>query len=118
MKETEDEDTDEIIINTLREEMNVELKEEDLDRTHRIGKANRKDGKARPIIINFARYAVRHVVYKNKKKLKGKRFLITESLTENRVKVLKVTQTKYGMTNVWTSDERTFYKVNNKVHKV
>ena len=35
---------------------------------------------------------MRNAVYKNKKKVKGKRFLITESLTENRVKALKATQ--------------------------
>ena len=98
--------------------MGVEVREEDLDRTHRIGRANRSDGKTRPIIIKFARYAVRIAVYKNKKKLKGKRFLITESLTENRVKALKATQTKYGTTNVWTSDGRIFYKCKYKVHKV
>ena len=118
VKETDDENTDDIIIKTICEEMGVEVREEDLDRTHRIGRANRSDGKARPIIIKFARYAVRNAVYKNKKKLKGKRFLITESLTENRVKALKATQTKYGTTNVWTSDGRIFYKCNNKVHKV
>ena len=51
------------------------------------------------------------------KKLKGKRFFITKNLTENTVKALKATQTKYGMINVWTSDGRIFFKVNNKVHK-
>ena len=117
VKETDDENTDDIIIKTICEEMGVEVREEDLDRTHRIGRANRSDGKARPVIIKFARYAVRNAVYKNKK-LKGKRFLITESLTENRVKALKATQTKYGTTNVWTSNGRIFYKCNNKVHKV
>ena len=118
VKETDDESTDDITIKTLREEIGVEVREEDLDRTHRIGKGNRNDGRARPIIIKFARYAVRKTVYDNKKKLKGKNFLITESLTENRVKVLKATQAKYGLSNVWTSDGRIFYKVHNKVHKV
>ena len=89
VKKTDYKNTDDIIIKTIREEMGVEVREEDLDRTHWIGRANRSDGKARPIIIKFARYAVRNAVYKNKKKRKGKRFLITESLTENRVKALK-----------------------------
>ena len=99
VKETDDENTDDIIIKTICEEMGVEVREEDLDRTHWIGRANRSNGKARPI-IKFARYAVRNAVYKNKKKLKRKRFLITKSLTENRVKALKTTLTKYGTTNV------------------
>ena len=100
VKETADENTDNIVIKTLSEELDVEITEEDLDRTHRVGKPEKRDGKSRPIIIKFARYAVRHNVYKNKKRLKGKNFLITESLTVKRVKALKAAQSKYGMTNV------------------
>ena len=33
-----------------------------------------------------------------------------ESLTIAKIKVLKVLYTNYGMTNVWTSDGRIFYK--------
>ena len=47
-----------------------------LDRTHKIGKTDRNDGKSRLIIVKTARYAVRDNVYKNKKKLKGKVFLL------------------------------------------
>ena len=54
---------------TVKEEMDINIQEEDLDRTHRLG----KEGKSRPIIIKFAHYDVRGSVYKNKKKLKGKR---------------------------------------------
>ena len=40
-----------------------------------------------------------------------------ESLTVARVKALKVAQVKYGMTNVWTSDGRIFFKKSsNKVN--
>ena len=46
VKETDDENTDDIIIKTICEEMGVEVREEDLDRTHRISRANRSDGKA------------------------------------------------------------------------
>ena len=82
-----------------------------LDRTHKIGKTDRNNGKLRPIIIKPARYAVRDNVYRNNKKLKGKNILITESLTVARVKALTVTQAKYGMTKVWTSVGRIFSKM-------
>ena len=81
------EDTDQKIIEVIAEEMDIQLVEEDLDRTHRIGK--KSDGKSRPIIIKFTRYNVRKKIYSNKKKLKGKNVMITESLTTAWVKLLK-----------------------------
>ena len=67
-------------------------------------------GKSRSIIIKFARYAIRKNVYRSKKNLKGKNFLITESLTIVRFKALKVAQAEYGRNNVWTSDGYRFFK--------
>ena len=62
-----------------------------------MAKPNRSDDKPCPVIIEFARYNVRRKVYYNKRKLKGKNILITESLTVVRVKLLKQAQTKYGV---------------------
>ena len=109
------EDTDQKIIKVIAEEMDIQLVEEDLDRTHRIGK--KSDGKSRPIIIKFARYNVRKKIYSNKKKLKGKNVMITESLTTARVKLLKEAQSKYKsrVKNVWTTDGRIFFKVGNRI---
>ena len=75
-------------------ELDIEIKENDLDRTHRIGNRNRKDGKPRAIIVKFTRYATRNKIYSNKKKLKGKKFLITESLTSRRYHLLKEAQVR------------------------
>ena len=68
MKETKDENTGEVTIKTLSEKMNIEISQEDLDRTHRIGKTDRNDNKSIPTIIKFARYAVRNNVYRKEKK--------------------------------------------------
>ena len=76
--------------------MNIDISHEDLGRMHRIGKADRNDGKSRPIITKFTRYAVRINIYRNKKKLKGKNVQIRESVAIARIKALKVAQTKYG----------------------
>ena len=81
VQENENENTDDIVLKTMSEELDIEIKENDLDRTHRIGNRNRKDGKSRAIIVKFTRYATRNKIYSNKKKLKGKKFLITESLS-------------------------------------
>ena len=115
-RELEGENTNDVIMKTVKEEMDIDIREEDLDRTHRVGNPKVcKEDKSRPIIIEFARYDVRSAVYKNKKKLKGKSFLITESLTAKRAGLLKEAQGKYGVRNVWTTDGRILYKENNRV---
>ena len=70
--ETNAECTDDIIIKTCAEELGIDVKQEDLDRSHRLGKVKSDDNKTRPIIVKFDRYAVRNKVFSNKKQLKGK----------------------------------------------
>ena len=72
--ETNAECIDDIIIKTCAEELGIDVKPEDLDKSHRLGKVKRNDNKPRPIIVKFARYAVRNKVFSNKRKLKGKNF--------------------------------------------
>ena len=107
--------TDDIIIKTCAEELGIDVKQEDLDRSHRLGKVKRNDNKPPPIVVKFARYAVRNKVFSNKKKLKGKKLLITESLTVYRMKLLDEARQKYGVRNVWTYDGRVMYKGNNEI---
>ena len=63
VNESNDENTNEIIIKKFSEELGVEIKEDDLDRSHRLGKPKRKDNKPRPIIVKFARYAVSREIF-------------------------------------------------------
>ena len=116
VQELESESTNDVIMKTVKEEMDIDIREEDLDRTHCVGnpKVN-KEGKPRPIIIKFARYDVRRTVYKTKKKLKGKSFLIAVSLTATRAGLLKEVQGKYEVRNVWTTGGRIWYKENDRV---
>ena len=99
----------------MSEELDIEIKENDLDRTHRIGNRNREDGKSRAIVVKFTLYTTRNKIYSNKKKLKGKNFLITESLMFRRYHLLKEAQGKYGVNNIWTSDGRILFKQNNRI---
>ena len=115
VNESNDENTNEIKIKTFSEELGVKIKEDDIDTSHRLGKPKRKDSKPRPIIVKFARYAVRREIFINKRNLKGKRLLITESLTSSRMQLLGDAQTKYGIRNVWTSDGRVMVKENDKI---
>ena len=64
VRELEFENTN-VIMKIVKEEIDVDIREEDLDRTHRVGNPKVcKEDKPRPIIITFARYDVRK---KNKK---------------------------------------------------
>ena len=67
-KRRKSEDTDCIIINTVKEEMDIEMFPNDLDRSHRIRNPKTKK-KKRPIIVKFARYNLSHI-FKNKKTVK------------------------------------------------
>ena len=55
------------------------------------------------MIAKFTRY-VRRNASLNKKKLKGKQLPITESLTTNKIKLLRKTKEKHGVKNVWSVD--------------
>ena len=66
--------TDYIIIKKCAEELGIDVRQENFDRSHRLGKVKRNDNKPRSMIVNFARYAVRNKVFSNKKNLKIKNY--------------------------------------------
>ena len=109
IKDEKDEDTDRIIINTVKEEMDIDIFPNDLDWLHRIGNPKTKK-KERSIIVNFVRYSLRHNIFKNKKLLKGKGVCITESLAKDQMAKLNEAREIYGFRNVWTSDGNIFFK--------
>lgn len=92
--------------------LGINLTTASIKRGHRLGppreQVERADGKkaTRPIIVRFWEMGTRNHVFANKKKLKGTRNVITENLTEHRLRVLKDAQTKYGKTNVWSTEGR------------
>ena len=109
IKEEKGEDTNSIIINMVKEEMDLEILPNDLDRSYCIGNA-KTEKKKRPIIVKFVRYNLRHNKFKNKKLLKGKGVLITESLTKERMVKLNEPRETYRFRNVWTSNGKIFFK--------
>ncbi|KAJ4447843.1 hypothetical protein ANN_09851 [Periplaneta americana] len=63
------ENTDKLVVE-LATNIGVELKVEDIDRSHRVGRTTR-DGRPRTIIVKFCSYRKRSEVFFNKKRLKG-----------------------------------------------
>ena len=71
LKEEKNESTDDRVLKLFREELNEDVLLVDLDRTHRIGKKGDSSSKPRPLIVKFARYNIREIVFKSKEKLKN-----------------------------------------------
>lgn len=103
------EDTDKLFVEVVSNNLGFTITSPDLKRSHRLGR-ERDDGKPRPIIARFARMDLRNKVYYHKKLLKGKKFLITENLTDRRLAAYNEAKTKYGVTNVWTQEGRIMAK--------
>ena len=68
IKEGKDKEGFNIIINTVKEEMDIEILPNDLDRSHHIGNLKSKK-KKRTIIVKLVRYNLRHNIFKIKKLL-------------------------------------------------
>ena len=110
--ETEDEDTDQHVINTIKNELEIEMGVGDIQRSHRLGQVRTQRStraakpRPRPIIMRFSDYRKRREVFTTKRKLKGKAVSITENLTQTRLELLKAATEKYGKGNAWTVDGR------------
>ena len=116
--EENQENTDEVVINVLKKEMDEEITHLDIDRSHRLGNRKLDKSKPRPIIIKFSRYNVRARIFKNKKKLKGKRTSVTESLAKTRMEKLQKVKEEHGFRNVWSNDGKILYIDANDHNKV
>ena len=72
LPESKNENTDELVLDTVKEKMGEEIEKDEIDRLHRLG-APKNNGKSRPIIIKFVRHNTRCRIFKNKKKIEGEK---------------------------------------------
>ena len=108
VKEIQNEDTNEVVINKIKSEMDLDISPGDIDRTHKLGVPNK--GKNKPIIFKFVRYMDRRRVFTNKKRLKGMNMSITEILTKIRMSALREARNKFGFSSGWTAEGKIMYK--------
>ena len=107
--ETNDENTDDLVLTTINEKLDVDIAENEIDRSHRIGR--KKDGqRPRPIIVKLTRYNNRNKVFASKRKLKGTGVSITKCLRAKRMEQLNKAREEYGFTNVRATDGRILLK--------
>ena len=91
LPQSRNKNTNELVIDTITEKVGEEVKNDEIDQSHRLG-VPKINGKSRAIIIKFGRCRCRYSRYrslKNKKKLKGKGINVTESLTKSVKKPLQ-----------------------------
>ena len=86
--ENPEEDTDGMVIQMAKEHLNIDLKHDEINRSHRVGPKNRR-GSPRPVIVKFVSHNSKARIYRSKGRLKmggptARNLLITEDLTKKR----------------------------------
>ena len=79
--EYRNENTNQIVIETLQEKMGEETREVELDWTHRLGAP--KNNKVWPIIMKLTRYNTGSRVLKNETKLEGGKYQYNRQLNKD-----------------------------------
>lgn len=106
LKETADENTDDLIIKLSYDKLEVQISPSDIDRSHRIGP--KIAGRTRSLIVKFATYRSRAMVIKQRRKLKDSGIVIREDLTKRNRELLKATNDHNLTSSAWTLDGKVF----------
>ena len=108
---------DDVVISTLYEHLNIVILEEDVDRSHRVGKFDPAKRKSKPVIMKFVSYNVCHKVFASKRKLKGKGVSISKSLMKLCLVKLSKAKNQHSFGNVWSYEGKIMYNKdsNNKI---
>ncbi len=105
-------DTDKFVKTFCMEKLEVDIPESAIGRSHLLGPP--RDNGICSIIVKFATYNFRQLVYASRFKLKGRsQCLITEDLTKYRqslVQRLISLKTQQRIARFWTKDGRVFFK--------
>ncbi|XP_035688736.1 uncharacterized protein LOC118424295 [Branchiostoma floridae] len=100
-------DTVQIILDTAKNTLGIDLSEGDIDRAHPLPRRKGSDGqRPPPIVIKFVSYTARHKFFSAKSKLKGSKLFVTEQLTKENALLLRATREKMG--NGWSMDGRIY----------
>lgn len=116
----EEKDHDNILetsLNLFQTQMNIDIQPIAIDRVHRIGKKT-SNGQPRPVLVKFASYRQRELVFKAKSRLKhsqpeGRRVYINEDLTKHRAQLLfeaRKLKRERQISDCWTFDGRIIIK--------
>ena len=107
--EQKQENTDDQALEIFGEKLNIEITQRDLDRTHWIGRNDKRSNQPRPVIVKFIRCNDSKKTFSKKKQLKDSGVSTTESLTKLRMSKLAKAREEFGFRNVFTVDSRICY---------
>lgn len=96
--ESKDEKVAEKILEVVRDKMNLNIRNEDIETHFRTGKI--MNGK-RSILVSFARENIKKIVVQNRGRLKGTGISITEDVTPEKYALFLKAKQKLGKENVW-----------------
>ena len=116
-KEDKSEDTDDKILDLVNNNLELNIKKEDIDRSHRVG-PRKKNGSPRPIIVKFVSHHTKSQVYKCRGKLRlggepTKGIYVNEDLTKKRLKMFKAAlslKKDNSIQDCWTTDGKIFVR--------
>lgn len=106
------ENTDGIVVDIMRNKLNINVDITDLDRSHRLGRrvnprmSTQLASKPRPIIVKFLAYNIRAEVFRKKRQLKGSGLGVSESLTKKRMDLYRSVKGHPKIETTWSQDGR------------
>ena len=106
------ENTDEFVKTFCKENLDFEITNYNLNRSHRLKKSSNAKDRPAPIIAKFVQHNVKAYLYNRKKCLKGTGYLMTESLTKKRmelIKKLKRLRNEKKINSFWSLDGRIYF---------
>ena len=99
--------TDRAVINFVQKYLQIDLQESDIDRSYKLGRQG-------SFIAKFCRHNTKNLIFFNKKLLKNKNYLITESLTSPSVsamKLMKKLKEDEIVNSYWSIDGKIYYNL-------
>ena len=101
-------DTTEAAIAVFNSRLDLNINNEHIDRSHRLGQRRYETDidRPRPVIVKFASYETRRRVFTAKRKLKGTKLVVTENLTKRRSELLRKVRSFDNVECAWTIDGR------------
>lgn len=100
IKEEHQENVQETVISTINRHLHLQISPDVIDNCHRTGE--KTASKHRPIILKFIGYKQKQELLFKRKHLKGTGITIQEDLTRERLKLLKLAKSAFGVKNAWT----------------
>ena len=115
--EQRDENTDQMVVNMAKDLLDMDIKQNEIDRSHRVGKP-KGTNKPRPVIIKFVSYKTKDKIYSNRNRLamagdKSKQVFINEDLTRTRASMYKRARklkSEQQIVDCWTNDGNIFIR--------